>query len=111
MGWKNKTDFKAYRDRRSQRGQQRAEELRDRVVGILTNMQDQNRIQEFVEVPNPAIFVVVGMVENMPTPRKFGVSISPTHPKENTDSVIYFHIPPETKTETIEKKIIDLFKN
>jgi hypothetical protein len=111
MGWKNKGDLREYEKRRANRGIARSQELEQRVVGILQNMQGRGLISDYT---NPAQngFSVLRVVGEEPAIRTFSVTLSlqgrnRARAKGVTNR---FCILPETKTETVEKKIVALFE-
>ena len=113
MGWKNEQDLRNYGIRRSQRGNARSEELGQRVTGILQNMQEQELVLDFMPDGQPNSFSVSKMVDGVQLVRKFSVTISfRGRDKAQANGISNrFCIPPETRTDTIEKKILALFRD
>ncbi len=118
MGWKSQADFRAYKNRRSERMAQIGLGLEDRVEGILARMKEDGEISGFVHSKrhsfndrNGKDFIVFKLINGEYVAAGFGVTISQNsfsrakvrHPSPQ------FRFPVETKDETIRRHILGLF--
>lgn len=120
-GEKNKR-YKDSRDRRSQRKAAQGRVFENSVmVALLEKMKEEKKIFDFIyhEPNSPADregrdFTVKQILLGEIIERSFGVTISLNSQQESRikhPAVTPFFFPPETKPETIQKRILSLFKD
>jgi hypothetical protein len=112
MGWKSLRAFKEYQKRCTNRGVARSEELKQRVTGILDVMRGKRLVDGFLPDPDSNTFSVTKVVSEEPIVRTFSVTLSlQGRNRARAKGIVNrFCIPPEMKTETIERKILELFE-
>ena len=120
VGWKNTKDFRGYCDRRSVRMAKQGRLLEDEVERLLKRLEEQGEIVRFKKhEPNSREdregkdFTVVKSVEDNEFQISFGVTIALKSQRKSRLRYDHpqFCFPIGTKLETIERRILDLFKS
>ncbi len=116
----NTAGFKAFKDRRSQRMASIGIALEDEVSKILLDMREKSLIADFKshkhnsnEDMEGKDFTVTKIINNSEVIRSFGVTISIRcwhRSKMRHNEIPQFCFPIGTKPETMQKRILELFK-